>query len=278
MENIYHFNIIEKAIGYIREYHDGQPTLDQIAAHVHMSKFHFQRLFKKWAGVSPKEFLQYLTVERAKEALQNGKSTLDTAYDVGLSGNGRLHDLFLKIEACTPGEFRNRGKGVQIKVGEIDTSFGVAAIAETEKGICRLSFDSFSVFLDTLKEEYSYAEFTEELGENGKLAQQYFRNWKIPKKKIGLDLHGTPFQIQVWKALLQIPSSSLASYQNIASSLKNQGAVRAVGTAIGKNPIAYLIPCHRVIKNNGKMGEYRWNSERKMAINGYEGIHLNPSH
>ena len=275
MENRYHFSIIEKAIGYIREYREGQPSLDQIADHVHMSKFHFQRLFRKWAGVSPKEFLQYLTIERAKKALQKGKSTLETAYYVGLSGNGRLHDLFLKIEACTPGEFRNRGKGVRICIGEIDTLFGVAAIAETKKGICRLSFDSMSDFLEILKNDYPDAVFIEELGENGKLAEQYFRNWEIPEKRIGLDLQGTPFQIQVWKALLQIPSSSLVSYGSIASSVENPGAVRAVGTAIGKNPVAYLIPCHRVINSNGDMGKYRWNSERKMAINAYEGVRLN---
>ena len=274
MENSYHFSTIEKAIGFIRNSTETQPSLDEVAAHVHLSKFHFQRLFKKWAGVSPKEFLQYLTVEQAKQALKKGKSTLETAYDVGLSGNGRLHDLFIKIEACTPGEFRNRGKDLKLYVGEFDTPFGIACVAETEKGICRLSFDPMPEFMNDLRMDYSFATFTKGIGPNAKLAKRYFHEWKLPAEKIGLDLHGTPFQLQVWKALLQIPSAQLSSYQQIASAIDNPKAMRAVGTAIGNNPIAYLIPCHRVIKNNGEMGGYRWNSERKAAINGYEGLHL----
>ncbi len=274
MENSYHFEIIEKAIKYIGKYHEGQPTLDEIAEHVHLSKYHFQRLFKKWAGVSPKEFLQYLTIERAKLALQEGQSTLEAAYEVGLTGNGRLHDLFLKIEACTPGEFKKRGEDLKILVGKIDTPFGVASVAETQKGICRLSFEEFDSFRASLKKSLPKAQFLMGLGPNGKSAEKYFHNWKIPKNKIGLDLQGTPFQIQVWKALLQIPAKELASYQNIASFIENPLAVRAVGTAIGNNPVAYLIPCHRVIKSNGEMGRYRWNEERKKAIYGFENLRL----
>ncbi len=274
MENAYHFGVIEKAIGFIKSSTERQPKLEEIAAHVHMSKYHFQRLFKKWAGVSPKEFQQFLTVERAKKILQAGKSTLETAYEVGLTGNGRLHDLFVKVEACTPGEFRNRGRDLHILVGEIDTLFGVAAVAETDRGICGLSFDNLDIFHEKLKKDFPHATFLMGLGSNGKLAQSYFRDWKIPKQQIGLDLQGTPFQIQVWKALLQIPSAQFTSYLQIAGKIGQPKAVRAVGTAIGKNPIAYLIPCHRVIKSNGETGGYRWNSDRKRAINGYEALHF----
>lgn len=274
MENTYHFSVIEKAIGFIKSSTDRQPSLDEIATHVHMSKYHFQRLFKKWAGVSPKEFQQFLTVERAKKVLQAGKSTLQTAYEVGLSGNGRLHDLFVKVEACTPGEFRKRGKDLQILIGEIDTSFGVAAVAETDRGICQLSFDGLEQLHKQLKKDYPQATFLMGLGANAKLAQSYFKDWKIPEQRIGLDLQGTPFQIQVWKALLQIPSAQLTTYLHIAENIDQPKAVRAVGTAIGKNPIAYLIPCHRVIKSNGESGGYRWNSDRKRAINGYEALHF----
>lgn len=275
MENKYHFNLIAEAIRYLKENHTEQPSLEEIAAKVNLSKYHFQRLFRKWAGVSPKEFLQYLTIEQAKKSLQAGKTTLATAYEVGLSGNGRLHDLFVKMEACTPGEFRKRGEGIQIDFEEIETPFGNAIIAETKKGICKLSFVDKASFLESdLQKEFSNAKFSKQLGKNGKLVQAYFKNWKTPNRKINLDLQGTPFQIQVWKALLQIPSSQLVSYQTIATQIKNPNATRAVGTAIGKNPIAYLIPCHRVIRQDGKSGGYRWNPERKVAINGYECLHL----
>lgn len=275
MENNYHFDLIAKAIRYIKTNHIEQPSLEEIAAQVHLSKYHFQKLFQKWAGVTPKAFLQYITIEQAKKSLQTGKSTLETAYQVGLSGNGRLHDLFVKMEACTPGEFRKRGDGLKINFEEIETPFGKAIIAETEKGICKLSFTDDQKFSENdLKEEFSNAIFSQKLGKNGKLVQSFFRSWKMPKQKIGLDLQGTPFQVQVWKALLQIPSSQLLSYQDIAKKVNNPKASRAVGTAIGKNPIAYLIPCHRVIRQNGEMGGYRWNPERKIAINGFECLNL----
>lgn len=275
MENNYHFDLIAKSIRFIKTNHIEQPSLDEIAAQVNLSKYHFQKLFQKWAGVTPKVFLQYTTIEQAKKSLQVGKSTLETAYQVGLSGNGRLHDLFVKMEACTPGEFRKRGDGLEINFEEIDTPFGKAIIAETEKGICKLSFtDGQTILENDLKKEFLNAIFTKGLGKNGILVQAFFKNWKIPKHKIGLDLQGTPFQVQVWKALLQIPSSQLLSYKDIAKKIEKPKASRAVGTAIGKNPIAYLIPCHRVIRQNGEMGGYRWNSERKVAMNGYECLNF----
>ncbi len=275
MENNYHFDLIAKSIRFIKTNHIEQPNLDEIAAQVNLSKYHFQKLFQKWAGVTPKVFLQYTTIEQAKKSLQAGKSTLETAYQVGLSGNGRLHDLFVKMEACTPGEFQKRGDGLKINFEEIDTPFGKAVVAETEKGICKLSFtDGQRILENDLEKEFPNAIFTKGLGKNGKLVQSFFKNWKIPKQKIGLDLQGTPFQVQVWKALLQIPSSQLLSYKDIAKKIEKPKASRAVGTAIGKNPIAYLIPCHRVIRQNGEMGGYRWNPERKAAMNGYECLNF----
>ena len=273
MEEQYHFDIIAKAISFIKNEHFKQPSLEEIAAHVHLSKFHFQRVFKRWVGISPKDYLQYITLEKAKESLRKGQSTIETSYDLGLSGNSRLHDLFVKIAACTPGEFKKRGENLNIYYHEITTPFGNAIVAETERGICSFSFDNLN--LERLKTEYIQANFKIGLLKNGKLLQEYFNDWKIPTTSIGLDVIGTPFQIQVWNALLQIPSSNLLAYQNIAEMINNPKAVRAVGTAIGKNPIAYLIPCHRVIKNDGEMGNYRWDSERKIAINSYEAIKLN---
>lgn len=272
MENKYHYDIVAKAINFIKNHHLKQPSLEEIANHVCLSKYHFQRVFKKWVGISPKDYLQFITIEKAKESLRKGQSTLETSHDIGLSGNSRLHDLFIKIEACTPGEFQKRGKNLKIYIGEIETPFGNALIAETEIGICSFSFDNLSI--QKLKEDYHQAIFIKGLLNNGKLTKKYFEKWEIPSAPISLDLVGTPFQIQVWKALLQIPSSNLLAYQNIAKMINNPKAVRAVGTAIGKNPIAYFIPCHRVIKKDGTMGNYRWSSERKIAINSYESIKL----
>jgi AraC family transcriptional regulator of adaptative response/methylated-DNA-[protein]-cysteine methyltransferase len=272
MEDQYHFDVIAKAIGFIKKEHFKQPSLEEIAAHVYLSKFHFQRVFKRWVGITPKDYLQFITLEKAKESLRKGQSTLDTSYDLGLSGNSRLHDLFVKIAACTPGEFKKRGRNLNIYFQEIETPFGVATIAETERGICSFSFDTLN--LERLKTEYTEANFTSRLLKNGQLLQAYFKTWKVPTTSISLDLVGTPFQIQVWNALLQIPSSNLLAYQNIAEMIHNPKAVRAVGTAIGKNPIAYLIPCHRVIKSDGEMGNYRWQPERKIAMNSYEAIKL----
>lgn len=272
MENKFHFDLIAKAIGFIKNNHLKQPTLEEIAKHVCLSKFHFQRLFKKWVGISPKDYLQFITIENAKEALRKGQSTLETSYSIGLSGNSRLHDLFIKIEACTPGQFQKRGKGLKIYIGEIETPFGNGFIAETEKGICNFSFDKTTI--EYIQKEYIQAVFINELSRNGKILQLYFKNWEVPITPINLDLIGTPFQIQVWKALLQIPPSHLLSYKDVANKIENPKAVRAVGTAIGKNPIAYLIPCHQVIRSNGEMGNYRWTPERKIAINSYETINL----
>ncbi|MEM6631934.1 MAG: methylated-DNA--[protein]-cysteine S-methyltransferase [Bacteroidota bacterium] len=275
MEQHSTYKTIEQAIQFLMANQYEQPSLEEVASYVHMSKYHFQRLFKQWAGVSPKEFLQFLTIERSKQALREGQSTLDAALQAGLSGTGRLHDLFVKIEACTPGEFKNQGKGLTIYFEQIHTPFGPAVLSETPKGINMLSFfTNFSEEESLIKEEFPYATLQRGLGTNGHLVQKYFQDWEVPTQKIQLALKGTPFQIQVWKGLLQIPAAQFLSYQDIAQIIHNPKAVRAVGTAIGKNPIAYLIPCHRVIRNSGVLGNYRWNPDRKRMINGYEAIHL----
>ena len=250
-------------------------TLEDISKHIFVSKFHLQRIFKEFAGVSPKEFLQYLTVEQSKEMLRKGRTTLETAFEVGLSGNGRLHDLFVKYEACTPGAFKNGGEGVDIQWAIIHSCFGKVLIGETKTGICKVSFidKEKDAFLD-LQIAYPNANFIQELGKNGVLLKQYFEDWTVPKTKINLHFKGTPFQLQVWKALLQIPSAQLVSYQDIGNKIGKPKAVRAIGTAIGKNPIAYLIPCHRVIKNNATMGNYHWTPERKVIINAFEQAQL----
>ena len=272
MENHYHYNIIAKAIAFIRENYEDQPRLEEVAEFVHMSKFHFQRIFKEWAGISPKEFLQYITIEHAKRSLSEGRSTFEAAWDVGLSGNSRLHDLFVKIEACTPGEFQNQGKGLTINIAEFDSPFGKAAVAETSKGISGLIFGSADELKST--RHFKNARFNNQLGSNGQLVKNYFTGWKIPSEQIRLYLPGTPFQIQVWKALLLIPSSNLMAYRDIAEKIDRPGAIRAVGTAVGSNPVAYLIPCHRVINGNGEFGNYRWEPDRKKIINGYEAAVL----
>lgn len=275
MNNNHHYKIIAAAIRFIASNYKTQPELDEVANYVHLSKFHLQRIFQKWVGVSPKQFLQFTTIEHAKKCLLEGRSTLETAFEVGLTGNGRLHDLFIKVEACTPGAFKKRGEGIQIKFGIINSPFGNALIAETSIGICRLSFlkDTDKPEI-TLRSAFPEADLLNELGKYGKVVKQYFSNWQIPNQKIVLDLKGTPFQISVWKALLSIPSAQFLAYNDIAQIINKPGAVRAVGTAIGQNPIAYLIPCHRVIRESGNIGNYHWGSERKIAINGFEKVRL----
>ena len=270
-----HYQIVESAIRYIVENQREQPNLDEISQHIHLSKFHLQRIFKEWAGVTPKAFLQLLTIEQSKKLLRLGQSTLETSYEVGLSGNGRLHDLFVKYESCTPGEFKSQGEGMKINWAITATCFGDALIAETSRGVCKVAFvpDRQQAF-DDLAQEYPQATFVESLGKNGQLLKKYFEDWEVPKEKINVFFKGTPFQIQVWRALLEIPSAQLCSYQDIGHKIGRPKAVRAIGSAIGKNPIAYLIPCHRVIKSDGKIGNYRWQTERKMAINAFEQLQL----
>lgn len=266
---------MEKAIYFIVENYREQPSLEEVSAHVFMSKYHFQRLFHQWVGVTPKQFLQFTTVEHAKQCLQEGRTTLATAYEVGLSGNGRLHDMFVKIEACTPGEYQKRGNGLLLKYQIIDTPFGEMVIAESDLGVCQLSFlEIIKSPEEQLASIFPEARFIKELGKYGQMVTEYFKTWKIPRKQIVLDLKGTPFQISVWKALLSIPSAQHLAYNDIAKIIDRPDAVRAVGTAIGSNPVAYLIPCHRIIRESGKMGGYKWGKGKNPLINGFEYIKL----
>jgi len=277
MEKTYHGHIIERAIHFISENYRLQPNLDEVANHVHLSKYHFQRLFHEWAGVTPKQFLQYITVAHAKKCLQQGRSTLATAYDVGLSGNGRLHDMFLKIESCTPGEFQRRGAGLVLQYQVIDSPFGQLVLAESEVGISQMEFLREGVSpIGLLQTKFPAASFYNELGTYGRMVKEYISTWRVPEKQIVLDLKGSPFQINVWKALISIPTAQYLAYGDIAKAIGRPNAVRAVGSAIGSNPIAYLIPCHRVIRETGEIGGYFWGVEKKLLINGYENAKFNP--
>lgn len=275
MENKYHCSVMERAIHFIVENYREQPNLEAVSAHVCMSKYHFQRLFHRWVGVTPKQFLQFTTIEHAKKCLQEGRSTLATAYEVGLSGNGRLHDMFIKIEACTPGAYQKKGDGLRLKYQVIDTPFGEMLVAESSLGICQLSFLEINKSpREQLLAVFPEARFINELGNYGHMVKAYFTTWKIPEKRIVLDLKGTPFQISVWRALLSIPSAQYLAYNDIANMIDRPNAVRAVSSAIGSNPIAYLIPCHRIIRKSGEMGGYKWGKSKNPLINGYEQIKL----
>lgn len=263
---------VEQAIRFLEEHFREQPSLDEIAASVHLSKYHFQRLFKRWAGVSPTQFMHYLTVEYAKRRLQEAKSALETALDAGLSGPGRLHDLFVTWEAMTPGEYKRRGDGLRIRYGFHATPFGRCLLATTERGICALYFVSQSGeerALDELRGEWPAAELLRDPEQTGPLVKQLF----VPNggpHPFHLLLRGTNFQVKVWEALLSIPEGVVVSYQDVAELIGRPKATRAVANAIAHNPISYLIPCHRVISSVGRAHGYRWGTARKKAILGWE--------
>lgn len=268
---------IAEAIEYIQQNFTKQPTLEEIAKNVHVSSFHFQKMFTDWAGVSPKKFLQFISVQHAKQMLRNSQSTLfETAYQTGLSGTGRLHDLFVKIEGMTPGEFKNRGKNLIINYSFAESLFGRILVASTHKGICYMGFsDDKQTAFSELEKRFPKASFIQKKDEIQQNALQiYTQDWsKI--NKIKLHLKGTDFQLKVWEALLKIPPGNLASYGTIADLIQKPKASRAVGTAIGNNPIAYLIPCHRVIQSTGVIGSYMWGTARKTAIIGWEASKSN---
>jgi AraC family transcriptional regulator of adaptative response/methylated-DNA-[protein]-cysteine methyltransferase len=263
---------IAEAIEYIQQNYTEQPTLEEIAKKVHLSPFHFQKMFTDWAGVSPKKFLQFISVQHAKNILSNSQTTLfETAYKTGLSGTGRLHDLFVKIEGMTPGEYKNKGESLTINYSFTNSQFGNILVASTQKGICYMGFsDDKQIAFFELEKRFPKANFiqqTDEIQQNA--LKIYTQDWsKI--NKIKLHLKGTDFQLKVWEALLKIPTGNLATYGNIANLIQKPKASRAVGTAIGNNPIAFLIPCHRVIQSTGVFGGYMWGTTRKTAIIGWE--------
>ena len=271
---------IETAIAHIAAHHHDSPTLDEIAAAANLSPFHFQRLFTRWAGVSPKRFARYLSLEQARAALRGGgASCLDAAFDAGLSGPGRLHDLFVTIEAMTPGEFRRGGAGLAIGYGFAPSLFGDMLIAATPRGICHIGFaDDRQAALDGLHAAFPAAALSATgTGPQGRAVQAALRqDWTTPQE-IRLHLHGTPFQMKVWEALLKIPGGRLASYGDVAAAVGAPSASRAVGTAVGTNPVAWLIPCHRVIRQSGAFGGYRWGAPRKQAMIGHEAAQADPA-
>lgn len=263
---------IAEAIDFIRQNFRKQPRLDEVARQVYLSPYHFQRLFTEWAGVSPKKFLQYISVEYAKGVLKNTQATLfDAAQETGLSGTGRLHDLFLNIEGMTPGEYKNGGENLQINYSFAESQFGNLLVANTPKGICHIAFtnDEDQSF-EALRSKFPEASFRQITDLMQQEALQIFRQDWRQLQGLKLHLKGTPFQIKVWETLLKIPFGGLSSYASIAVKIDQPRAARAVGTAIGSNPIAYLIPCHRVITAEGKIGNYHWGATRKTAMIAWE--------
>lgn len=266
---------IKKAIEYIRANFQQQPDLDAVAKEVYLSPFHFQRLFKEWAGVSPKKFLQYISLQHAKKLLAD-HTVMDAAYETGLSGSSRLHDLFVSIEGMTPGEYKNGGEQLNINYSFAESPFGNIIVASTPKGICHLAFaDDESEALQQLRSQFPNAGFKQVVDTIQQNALFIFtQDWKN-LSKIKLHLKATPFQIKVWEALLKIPLGDVSTYSSIANKIENPKASRAVGTAIGDNPVAFLIPCHRVIRSSGEFGQYHWGSTRKTAMIGWEAAKTN---
>jgi AraC family transcriptional regulator, regulatory protein of adaptative response / methylated-DNA-[protein]-cysteine methyltransferase len=260
---------IEQAILYLENHYKDQPALEEVAANIGLSEYHFQRLFTRWAGVSPKRFLQFLTKEGAKDLLNRSENLLDTTHQVGLSSLGRLHDLFVTAEAVTPGEYKTRGVGVTIRYGIHPTPFGKCLIATTERGICHLSFVQTSEgdAIDNLVADWKQATMIEDYRSTVPLIEPIFDlRYNHRGKPLNVHLRGTNFQLRVWEALLQIPPGEITTYAGVASRIGNPGATRAVGTAVGHNPIAVLIPCHRVIRKVGDFGNYRYGALRKKAL------------
>ncbi|MFQ6547243.1 methylated-DNA--[protein]-cysteine S-methyltransferase [Aestuariibius sp. 2305UL40-4] len=266
----YHFHVMRRAIEAIDASTETQPTLDQIAAQMDMSPAHFQRLFSRWAGVSPKRYQQYLTLGYAKSLLDDRFTTLDTANAVGLSGTSRLHDLFLRWEAMSPGEYARKGDGLTIRYGWVESPFGDTLAMATDRGICGMAFAEETgrdAALDDMTSRWPNATFIEDTEAVEKLTHAAFGLGGEAQ----LHLIGAPFQIKVWEALLRIPSGHVTTYSEIAQAIGHPKAVRAVGTAVGRNPVSWLIPCHRALRKSGGLGGYHWGLPVKRAMLAYEG-------
>ncbi|ASW76209.1 cysteine methyltransferase [Chryseobacterium piperi] len=270
------YNRIAKAIEYIQSNFKLQPSLEEVAEKIHLSPAHFQKIFTDWAGTSPKKFLQFISLEHAKNLLKEEKLSLfDAAYETGLSSTSRLHDLFVKIEGMSPAEYKNGGKSLVINYSFSESPFGGVIVASTEKGICHMAFENDQkTALGNLKAQFPNASFFERQDDLQRNALSIFdKDWNR-LNTIKLHLKGTDFQLKVWESLLTIPMGKLSTYGNLAEKIGNSKASRAVGTAIGSNPVAFLIPCHRVIQSSGNMGGYRWGSERKQLMVGWEGAQV----
>lgn len=270
---------IEQAILYLEKNFQRQPELNEVAEHVHLSPFHFQRIFTEWAGISPKRFLQYLTVDFLKEALHKSRNLSEAADQAGLSGQSRVYDLFTTLEAVTPQEYKQRG-GLTIRYGVVATLFGPALLGISERGVCWLSFLAVDEDprreLEKMKEHWHRSTFFEDQELAAAYAGKIFSpKTGAPYEAIHLYVKGTNFQIKVWEALLRLPAGNVTTYQAIAGHIENPKALQAVGSAVGANHLAYIIPCHRVIRKDGILGEYRWSAARKKSIIGWEMAQAN---
>ena len=273
MDHNINYNRIEQAIKYLEENFRRQPDLDEVAEKVHLSPFHFQRIFTEWAGISPKRFLQFLTVDFLKERLEASKNLVEAAESAGLSSQSRVYDLFTTLEAMTPQEYKMKGSGIRIEYGFHETLFGMSLIGVTERGICWLSFlqsdEDPKIELEKMKSHWHNSIFHEDKNLTAEFIRQIFHPAQAAKK-LHVFVKGTNFQVKVWDALLRIPQGNVVTYQNIAEQIESPRAMQAVGSAVGSNHIAFLIPCHRVIRKDGILGEYRWSSTRKKSIIGWE--------
>lgn len=272
---------IEQAIIFLRTSAPRQPSLREVAAAVHLSEFHLQRLFSRWAGISPKRFLQLLTLEHAKTQLADSTDVLSASLTTGLSGPGRLHDLFVSIEAVTPGEFKTRGKDVAIQYGFHPTPFGPCLLGKTGRGICYLEFAADRTeadMLEHLQNRWPGAALQQAQAETGRLVTKIFKPGRPGTASFNLLVRGTNFQLQVWNALLRIPPGYTTSYAEVARWIGKPGASRAVGNAVGNNPIAWLIPCHRVLRSDGHLGGYHWGTDRKSACLVWESQYASGNH
>jgi len=262
---------IAEAIAYIRAHFRTHPDLDELAAQLHLSPYHFQRLFTEWAGTSPKKFLQYTSIAHAKKILEQKATLFETAMETGLSGTGRLHDLFVNIEGMTPAEYRDGGRNLSIRYHFAESPFGTLLVASTGKGICHMAFcEREEEGLAALQARFPEAQYLAGTDEMQRNALAIFREHREDLPAIRLHLKGSDFQLKVWESLLKIPAGALSTYGRIAAGIGNPAAQRAVGTAVGCNPVAYLIPCHRVIRANGETGGYMWGTDRKTAMIGWE--------
>jgi len=276
-----HYQQVASAIAFFVEQRVAQPGLAELSEHLGLSEFHLQRLFSEWVGVSPKQFLKFLTKQEAKRRLQQ-QSVLDAALDLGLSGSGRLHDLMVTCEAVTPGQFKQQGAGLEIHYGVVASPFGEALLAQTQKGVCKLGFfdgaDGWERLLLELQAEWPKATLRRDDGAVAPTAAKVFGSAtrasnKMEPGRLHVLMKGSPFQLKVWEALLAIPQGEIRTYQQVADAIGSPDAVRAVASAIGRNHVGYLIPCHRVIRSTGEFSQYAWGATRKQAMIGWEACH-----
>jgi AraC family transcriptional regulator of adaptative response/methylated-DNA-[protein]-cysteine methyltransferase len=273
------YDRIEKAIQFLAENFHSQPSLKEIAAKIHVSEYHFQRLFSRWVGISPKRFLQFLTKEYAKTLLEKSINLLDVTYESGLTSPGRLHDLFVTCEAVTPGEYKAKGEGLEIAYGYHATPFGECMLAKTDRGICGLSFvqnDDRQPVFASLANRWQNAKLIENPDATRSLIKRIFNpSEEKDSTTLHLVLSGTNFQIKVWEALIKIPMGAVVSYEDVAAHIGMPKASRAVGNAVGNNPVSFVIPCHRVIRKTAEFGNYGGGVARKLMILGWEAVQMN---